>query len=112
MRIAVFCHAVACALHTDGSDASFLLPAGAEQQVLIIPGYLTSAQHLQLLDQQRQQQEQQGQQLGQQLGQQQAAQEIVLPPCPYFRVSFASVDSAAMLEGFARLKAAVDSRQP
>jgi DNA-binding transcriptional MocR family regulator len=89
-------------LCADGSDASFLLPAGAEQQVLIIPGYLTSAQHLQLLDQQRRQQEQQ----------QAAQQQIVLPPCPYFRVSFASVDSSAMLEGFARLKAAIKSRKP
>lgn len=85
-----------------GADANFLLPAGAEQRVLIIPGYLTSASHLQILDKQRQQQQQQ------QAQQQQEEQQ--LPACPYFRVSFASVDSQAMVEGFARLRAAVDSR--
>jgi DNA-binding transcriptional MocR family regulator len=82
---------LACA---DGTDASNVLQAGAEHKVLIIPGYLTSAQHLQIMAQQQQQQQQQAE----------------LPVCPFFRVSFASVDAQAMLEGFARLRAAITSR--
>lgn len=69
-----------------------MLQAGAEHKVLIIPGYLTSAQHLQILAQQQQ------------------PSAVELPVCPYFRVSFASVDADAMLEGFARLRAAILSR--
>lgn len=80
-------------LSADGSDASSVLQAGAEHKVLIIPGYLTSAQHLQILAQQQQQ-----------------PSAVELPVCPYFRVSFASVDVDAMLEGFARLRAAILSR--
>jgi DNA-binding transcriptional MocR family regulator len=74
-----------------------MLPAGAEQRVLIIPGYLTSAAHLQIMDKQRQQQHAQ-------------QEEQRLPPCPFFRVSFASVDAQTMVEGFARLRAAIDSK--
>jgi DNA-binding transcriptional MocR family regulator len=84
-----------CCLSADGSDASSVLQAGAEHKVLIIPGYLTSAQHLQILAQQQQQQQ---------------PTAVELPVCPYFRVSFASVDADAMLEGFARLRAAILSR--
>jgi DNA-binding transcriptional MocR family regulator len=81
---------VCCA---DGTDASSVLQAGAQHKVLIIPGYLTSAQHLQIMAQQQQEQ-----------------QQTELPVCPFFRVSFASVDAKAMLEGFARLRAAIKSR--
>ena len=93
-------HILPCCLLAGGVDANFMLPAGAEQRVLIIPGYLTSAAHLQIMDKQRQQQQQQ----------QQQQEEQQLPPCPFFRVSFASVDAQAMVEGFARLRAAIDSK--
>lgn len=76
-----------------------MLQAGADRKVLIIPGYLMSAQHLQILAQQQQQEHQE-----------QQPSAVELPVCPYFRVSFASVDADTMLEGFARLRAAILSR--
>lgn len=100
---------MSCLTISDGSDAAYVLQAGAEQKVLIVPGYLTSAQHLQILQQQRQQQQEQQ---PPQQEQQEQPQELELPPCPFLRVSFASVDADAMLEGFARLRKAILISRP
>jgi hypothetical protein len=105
----------------DGADASFLLQAGAEHKVMIVPGYLTSAQHLQALASQHYQQMRLGQGQGatqrpseaaassagangQQPGQQASQPPL---PCPYFRVSFASVSAEQLEDGFARLQQAI-----
>jgi len=99
-------------LSADGSDASFLLQAGAEHKVLVVPGYLASAQHLQILAAQQQQEQQHPPaQQQQQQHVELSARLSELPVCPFFRVSFASVGPEAMLEGFARLRAAIVSRE-
>lgn len=81
----------------DGSDASFLLQAGHAHGVMVVPGFLTSAEHLQLLAQQHYRKQQQ----------EQEQQEPELPPCPFFRVSFASVPPEQLDEAFSRLRRAI-----
>jgi hypothetical protein len=107
--------------HADGADASFLLAAGAEHKVMIVPGYLTSAQHLQALAAQHYHTTGLGQAHGAKRQPSQAAEAAAAaaaaagvqppPPCPFFRVSFASVSVEQLDEGFARLRRAILSHR-
>lgn len=85
---------------------------GASEKVMIIPGHLASATHLQAAAKQLKQQQQQEQadssSIRQQAEQKLQASETVVEhqseACPFFRVSFASVQSEdALREGFVRL---------
>jgi hypothetical protein len=100
----------------DGADASFLLHAGAKHKVMVVPGFLTSAAHLQALARQhyRQQEQQSGGSslsVQQQQPEEQQEEAQALSPCPFFRVSFASVGEADMAEGFARLRQAIEQQR-
>jgi hypothetical protein len=96
----------------DRADASPLMELGASEKVMVVTGNLSSVAHLQAAAHaknslQEQQQQQQQQQQGA-TEQQQQQLDIAAGPCPYFRVSFASVGSNEDLyEGFARLRRAV-----
>uniref|UniRef100_A0A383VSP6 Aminotransferase class I/classII large domain-containing protein n=1 Tax=Tetradesmus obliquus TaxID=3088 RepID=A0A383VSP6_TETOB len=97
----------------EGVDASPLMELGAAEKVMVVTGNLSSVAHLQATahaqQQQAQDQQQQPEQQGSHMQQQQQQQlDKAAGPCPYFRVSFASVASDADLqEGFARLRRAV-----
>ncbi len=85
------------------ADSSNLVEYAAAEKVMIIPGYLSSVAHLQAAAVQlRQQQQHLHQEQPQQKQQEEGS--AVMNRCPYFRVSFASVQSVeAIKEGFARL---------
>ncbi|WIA37181.1 hypothetical protein OEZ86_014136 [Tetradesmus obliquus] len=98
----------------EGVDASPLMGLGAAEKVMVVTGNLSSVAHLQATahaqQEQAQDQQQQPEQQGSHKQQQQQQQQLdkAAGPCPYFRVSFASVASDADLqEGFARLRRAV-----
>jgi hypothetical protein len=82
---------------------------GASEKVMVVTGNLSSVAHLQAAAQAKlQPQQQQGANKQQQQQHQQQQAEKPVGPCPYFRVSFASVGSDEDLqEGFARLRRAV-----
>jgi hypothetical protein len=112
------CHStlVVVDLFAGGGNASDLLPFAAAEQVVVVPGAVLSVAHLQAAELQLRQREQQQRQTadGPSLGRVPAPDQLTavvagdVPPCPHFRLSFASVQSDdALLEGFVRLKRAI-----
>jgi hypothetical protein len=105
--------AAATAVAGDGVDASPLMELGASEKVMVVTGNLSSAAHLQAAAHAKLQEHEPQDPINHQQQQQQQQQQrqtcsTAAGPCPYFRVSFASVGSDEDLqEGFVRLRRAV-----